>query len=64
MNDVRMIYEVPSRAPALLASYGVDYIVVGDAEREAYDVRLPADSIEEVFSQNDTTLYRVLVNSA
>ena len=64
MNDVRMIYEMPSRAPALLASYGVDYIVVGDAEREGYTVRLPDDVAEQVFSRDGTTIYRVLANSA
>ena len=62
--DVRMIYEDPSRSPSLLAAYGVDYLVLGDTENERYTVRLPDDMTEEVFSENGTTIYRVLALSA
>lgn len=62
--DVQMIYEDPSRSPALLSLYGVDYLVVGDTENERYTVCLPDDLTEEVFSENGTTIYRVLAPSA
>lgn len=62
--DVQMIYADPSRSASLLAFYGVDYLVLGDAEKERYTVRLPDDMTEEVFSQNGTTIYRVLGPSA
>ncbi len=62
--DVRTIYEDPSRSPSLLAAYGVDYLVLGDTENERYTVRLPDDVLEEVFSENTTSIYRVLALSA
>ncbi|KAF1078170.1 DUF2298 domain-containing protein [Methanogenium sp. MK-MG] len=62
--DVRMIYEDPSRSPSLLAAYGVDYLVLGDTENEHYTVRLPDAVLEEAFSENGTTVYRVLTPSA
>ena len=62
--DVQIMYEDPSCSPSLLAQYGVRYLVVGDVENERYDVRLPDDLTEEVFSENGTTIYRVLAYSA
>ena len=64
MADVRMIYEDPSRSPSLLALYGVDYLVLGDAENERYAVRLPDDILEKVFSENGTIIYRFSALSA
>ena len=61
---MQMIYEDPSRSPALLASYGVDYLVVGDSENERYSVLLPENVAEEIFSQNGTKIFRVLALSA
>ncbi len=64
MADVRAIYEDPSRSPSLLALYGVDYLVLGDAENEQYAVRLPDEILDEVFSENGTTIYRFPALSA
>jgi YYY domain-containing protein len=63
MADVRIIYEDPFRSPSLLTLYGVDYLVVGDTERERYTVCLPDGFLEQVFSENGTSIFRVLAHS-
>ncbi|PMP78390.1 MAG: hypothetical protein C0183_16100, partial [Roseiflexus castenholzii] len=63
-TDVATIYSAADTAlaRALLAIYGVDYIYVGEAERQTY----PAEGLEKlsalgdvVFQNDEVTIYRV-----
>ena len=41
LADVKAIYRGNPPAPALLARYGVDYVVIGPGERKAFTVTSP-----------------------
>jgi YYY domain-containing protein len=58
INDIRAIYEQPDRTSALLQKYNVTYLIVGEPEREKYNVTLPASGLELVFFGHGTAIYR------
>jgi len=58
LSDIRSIYERPDRTLALMEKYNVTYLVVGEPEREKYNVSLPASGLDREFSQEGTSVYR------
>lgn len=58
--DLQVIYEDPSRSVELLHTYGVDYLYVGDFERQAYRVSLPASGIEPIYDRGGVQIFRVI----
>ncbi|KAF5057994.1 hypothetical protein DSECCO2_351020 [anaerobic digester metagenome] len=57
--DLQAIYEDPSRSVELLQKYEVDYLYVGDFERQSYRVSLPLSGIEPVYDRGGVQIYRV-----
>ncbi|UUX91861.1 DUF2298 domain-containing protein [Methanoplanus endosymbiosus] len=60
MGDVRKIYENPADTVALMQKYGAGLLYVGEAEREAYDVNIPEDSLRVIFENEEVTVYSLL----
>lgn len=60
MGDVRKIYENPSDTVTLMQKYGAELLYLGKAEREAYDVNIPKDSLKVIFENEEVTVYSVL----
>jgi len=59
IDDVRAIYEQPEQTCSLMEKYRVTYLIVGDPEREKYNINLPSSGLTEVFSHDGTTIYRI-----
>ena len=59
MSDVRRIYENPDLCLNLMAKYGMTHIFVGQAERDVYDVNLPLDKLNVVYSNGGTVIYEI-----
>jgi len=56
---IRAIYEDPVRCIALMKQFGADLLYVGTTEEERYNVTLPSEGLEPVFSHGSVTIYRV-----
>lgn len=59
MNDIRTIYEQPAMTRILMQNYNVTYLIVGEPERQKYNVSLPEHDLELVFSHEGTSIYRL-----
>ncbi|EHQ36640.1 DUF2298 domain-containing protein [Methanoplanus limicola] len=60
MGDVRKIYENPADTIPLMQKYGAGLLYVGEAEREAYDVNIPAQGLEIIYQNEEVTVYSLL----
>ncbi len=58
-DDVRAIYEEPSRTVELMRKYDATILYVGDPEREKYRVSLPAEGLIEIYNKQGVQIYRV-----
>jgi len=58
-GDVQAIYEQPDQTIPLMKKYNATLLYVGDAERERYNVSLPSTGLEEVYSADNTQIYRL-----
>lgn len=56
-GDVRAIYEQPGKTRALMQKYHVNYLVLGTAEREKYNVTEVSPDMTLVFSHDGTEIY-------
>jgi YYY domain-containing protein len=59
MDDVQAIYEQPEKTRALMEKYDVTYLVLGDPEREKYNVSGVSTDLTLVFSKDGTEIYRL-----
>ena len=59
MEDVRAIYEDPTKTISLMEKYGATYLFVGEVEQEMYTIDLPLDDLENVFSADGVDIYRI-----
>jgi YYY domain-containing protein len=58
-TDIRAIYEQPSKTVPLMQKYNATLLYVGDAERERYNVTLPAAGLEKIYSSRGTDIFRL-----
>jgi YYY domain-containing protein len=58
-TDIRAIYEKPDQSVTLMKKYNATLLYVGDAERERYNVSLPATGLEKIYSARGTEIYRL-----
>jgi YYY domain-containing protein len=58
-QDIKSIYEEPETTVRLMKKYNATLLYVGDAERERYDVHIPATGLERVYSAGGTEIYRL-----
>ena len=58
-QDIQSIYEEPETTVRLMKKYNATLLYVGDAERERYDVHIPATGLERVYSAGGTEIYRL-----
>ncbi|MEN6610329.1 MAG: DUF2298 domain-containing protein [Methanoregulaceae archaeon] len=58
-SDLRDLYENPNQTVSLLEKYNCTYLVVGDTEREHYNVSIPLNNLDLVFSKDTTQVYRI-----
>jgi YYY domain-containing protein len=58
--DVRSIYEDPEKTVILMEKYHATLLYVGDAERERYEVQIPASGLEKIYSAGGTEIFRRL----
>lgn len=56
--DLKEMYENPERTILLMDKYNVKYLFVGEVEREKYQVSLPEEGIERVFSVPGCRIYQ------
>ncbi|MBP2133018.1 YYY domain-containing protein [Methanomicrobium sp. W14] len=59
MSDVRQIYENTDKCLKLMEKYGMDYIYVGTPEKERYGINLPCEDLEEVYKNDNVTIYSI-----
>ena len=59
MADIKTIYEEPDQTIALMQKYNATLLYVGDAERERYNINIPATGLVPVYSEQGTTIYRL-----
>ena len=57
--DIRSIYENPDQTISLMKKYNATLLYVGDLESQTYNVSLPATGLEQVYSGQGTTIYRI-----
>jgi YYY domain-containing protein len=57
--DIRAIYEQPQKTVSLMRKYNATLLYVGDLERERYNVMLPAEGLEKIYSSRGTDIYRL-----
>jgi YYY domain-containing protein len=58
-QDIKSIYEEPEKTVMLMKKYNATLLYVGDAERERYDVHIPATGLEKVYSAGGTEIFRL-----
>lgn len=56
-NDVRTIYEDPSRTRTLMDRYGMTHLYVGDPERERYNVRVDEAGLRLIYEEEGVRIY-------
>ena len=59
INDIRIIYEQPHQTMALMKKYNATLLIVGEPERERYNVTVPAEGLERIFSKDGTEIYQI-----
>ncbi|OPY36463.1 MAG: hypothetical protein A4E35_02002 [Methanoregula sp. PtaU1.Bin051] len=59
-DDVRAIYEQPEKTRVLMEKYNVTYLVLGEPEREKYNVTAISTDVTLAFSQGGTEIYRLV----
>jgi YYY domain-containing protein len=59
ISDVRVIYENPERAPALMKKYNAQLLIAGQPERDRYRVNISSSSFDLVFSSGGTEIYQL-----
>jgi uncharacterized membrane protein len=59
INDIRLIYEQPHQTMALMKKYNATLLIVGEPERERYNVTVPAEGLERIFSKDRTEIYQI-----
>jgi YYY domain-containing protein len=57
--DIRTMYEQPEKTVPLMRKYNATLLYVGDLERERYNVMLPAEGLEKIYSSRGTDIYRL-----
>jgi YYY domain-containing protein len=60
-QDIKSIYQEPEKTVMLMKKYNATLLYVGDAERERYDLQIPATGLEKVYSAGGTEIYRLSV---
>ena len=58
-QDIKSIYQEPEKTVMLMKKYNATLLYVGDAERERYDVHIPATGLEKVYSAGGTEIFRL-----
>jgi YYY domain-containing protein len=58
LTDVKSIYEDPEKTIPLMKKYNATLLYVGDAERERYEIQIPASGLEKIYSERGTDIYR------
>jgi uncharacterized membrane protein len=59
ISDVRVIYENPEGAPALMKKYNAQLLIAGQPERDRYRVNISSSSFDLVFSSGGTEIYQL-----
>jgi uncharacterized membrane protein len=59
ISDVRVIYEKPETAPALMKKYNAQFLIAGQPERDRYRVNISSSSFDLVFSSGGTEIYQL-----
>ena len=59
LQDIKSIYQEPEKTVVLMKKYNATLLYVGDAERERYDVNIPATGLEKVYSSTGTEIFRL-----
>jgi YYY domain-containing protein len=59
INDVKQVYENPEKTIPLMKKYNATFLIVGELERNSYNITIPTQSLELVFSKNGTTIYKI-----
>jgi len=61
LADVKAIYEQPGRSAELMKKYSASLIIVGDAERQRYNVTIQSNgNFTRIFSADGTDIYRLV----
>jgi YYY domain-containing protein len=58
LADVKLIYENPEKTVPLMKKYNATLLYVGDAERERYEIMIPTEGLEKIYSDMGTDIYR------
>lgn len=58
LNDIKQIYENPSKSLDLLNKYNVRYIYAAELENKLYDVNLPSECLKLVFESDGAAIYQ------
>ncbi|HJJ38819.1 MAG TPA: DUF2298 domain-containing protein [Methanocorpusculum sp.] len=57
--DIQKMYENPGFTLYMMEKYGVKYLFVGEVEQERYRISLPANGLQQVFSEGNCTIYQI-----
>ena len=61
LADIRTMYEQPDQTADLMRKYNATYLIVGESERQRYNVSVSnAPGIEEIFSEDGTDIYQLI----
>ena len=58
-DDVKAIYEQSNETVQLMKKYNATLLYVGDPEREQYNVSLPQTGLVNIYSADNTDIYRL-----
>jgi len=61
LADIKSIYQEPEKTVMLMKKYNATLLYIGDAERERYQVNIPATGLERIYSSGGTEIYRLAV---
>jgi YYY domain-containing protein len=59
LEDIRVIYEQPGSAPALMRKYNASLLIVGSPERDRYRVNVSSPALTLVFSKEGTEIFHL-----
>jgi YYY domain-containing protein len=59
LGDIKSIYQDPDKTVELMKKYNATLLYIGDAERERYEVNIPATGLEKIYSAGGTEIYRL-----
>jgi YYY domain-containing protein len=57
VNDIRIIYEEPTKTRELMTKYNVTLLYVGDPERERYKVRVKEAGLPFIYNRSGVQIY-------